>query len=62
MTATFIGNKHEVEKTPTQVNAWQIVLQGDFLGTQVFFDSDGVVGSSFHSSIISDNDTFHPVK
>lgn len=61
---TVIGNKsmkNEVEK-PTEVNARQIVLRGDFLSTQVFLDGDGVVRSSFDSGIVGNHDTLYPIK
>ena len=44
-----------------QINAWKVVLLGDFLSAQVFLHSHWVVGASLDGGIVSHNKTFNPV-
>lgn len=57
----FIGEDFglEGEKSSAgvdQVDAREVVFEGDLLGAQVLFDGDGEVGSAFHRGIVGDDD------
>ncbi|ADP95765.1 hypothetical protein HP15_1 [Marinobacter adhaerens HP15] len=41
-----------------QVDARQAVLQGDFLGAQVFFDGQRVVAAAFYGGVVGDDHAF----
>ena len=41
-----------------QVDAGQAVLQGDFLGAQVFLDRQRVVAAAFHGGVVGDDHAF----
>src|SRR5690606_21973084 len=41
-----------------QVDAGQSVLQGDFLGAQVFFHRERVVAAAFDGGVVGDDHTF----
>ena len=43
-----------------QVNARQLVLAGDLLGTQVFLDRDRVVGTAFDGGVVDHDHAFAP--
>lgn len=58
----FGFNKHLQKEKLTQVNAWQVVLLSHFLCTEVFLHCNRVICSPFDSSIVCNNNTFHPIR
>ena len=42
-----------------QVDAGEVVLAGNVLCAQVFFDADRVIGAALHRGVVGNNDTLH---
>ena len=49
--------RKESSSTINQIDTRQLVLFSNFLGTKVFLDSDGVVGSSLVGEVVAENHT-----